>query len=230
MADYEREKELAARHSLDFVKDGMLLGLGTGSTAAYAVQMIGQRVREGLSVKGVPTSAQTRELAIKEGIPLAEFDGQARIDLTIDGADEVDPRLRLVKGGGGALLREKIVAAASDKVVIIGDSRKPVEVLGAFPLPVEVIPFGWKAVAQRIEALGGRHRLRVNAGGSPVQTDEGNYLLDCSFGEIPEPETLADRLDGIPGLVEHGLFVGLASLVIIGRGEQTVVLEPPPSR
>ncbi len=224
LPDLEREKELAAARSLDRLRDGMVVGLGTGSTAAYFIQMVARRVQEGLRIKAVPTSLRTQTLARKLGIPLTDFGEVRRLDLTVDGADEVNPQLDVIKGGGGALLREKIVASVTDCFVIIGDSRKFVPVLGRFPLPVEVIPFGWQLAAERIGRLGAEVRLRTNSTGQPFLTVENNFILDCRFGSIPDPAGLARELRNIIGVVEHGLFVGMAAEVIIGRGETTEVV------
>jgi ribose 5-phosphate isomerase A len=212
------EKEAAARASLRFVRDGNIVGLGTGSTAAYAVRFLGERVRAGLKISGIPTSVRTKELAASLGIPLTTLDEFQQIDVTIDGADEFDPQLNLIKGGGGALLREKIIASASRQLVIIADSSKQVAVLGKFPLPVEVIPFGQPLVAKRIAALGATVKLRQDANGNPFATDEGHHILDCSFGQIPDPPALARTLSDMPGIVEHGLFIDLATVVLMAKG------------
>ncbi len=214
----ETEKEAAGRAGVTFVKGGDVVGLGTGSTAAYAVRFLAERVKAGLKIRGIPTSSGTRDLAANLGIPLTNFDEVQQIDVTIDGADEFDPKLQLIKGGGGALLREKIVASASKKVVIMTDASKQVHVLGKFPLPVEVIPFAQALVAKRIAALGASVKVRRGADGNPYVTDERHHILDCSFGEIPDPAALARVLDGISGIVEHGLFIDLASVVLIARG------------
>ncbi len=214
------EKEAAARASLKFVHDGNVVGLGTGSTAAYAVRFLAEQVRSGLKIRGIPTSSSTRELAQSLGIPLTTFDEVQQIDVTIDGADEFDPQLHLIKGGGGALLREKIVASASRQVIIVTDASKQVPVLGKFPLPVEVIQFARPLVAKRIAALGAAVKLRQDAKGSPYVTDEGNHILDCSFGSISDPPALARVLDAMPGVVDHGLFINLASVVLLARGEK----------
>jgi len=216
----DQEKQAAARASLKFVHDGNVVGLGTGSTAAYAVRFLAERVRSGLKIRGIPTSSSTRELAASLGIPLTTFDEVHQIDVTIDGADEFDPQLQLIKGGGGALLREKIVASASRRLVIVTDASKQVEVLGKFPLPVEVVLFAQALVAKRITALGAKPKLRQNANGDPFVTDEGHHILDCSFGAIADPPALARTLDAMPGVVDHGLFINLASVVLLARGSE----------
>jgi ribose 5-phosphate isomerase A len=218
------EKAAAARASLRFVRDGMTLGLGTGSTTAHAVRFLGEQVRAGLKVRGIPTSVHTQELAASLGIPLTRLDECQQIDVDIDGADEFDPQLRLIKGGGGALLREKIIASASRQVVIIADSSKQVAVLGKFPLPVEVIPFAQPLVAKRITALGATVKLRQDTKGNPFITDEGHHILDCSFGQIPDPPALARKLSDMPGVVEHGLFIDLATVVLCAKGENVAEL------
>jgi len=219
----DQEKEAAARASLPFVHDGDVVGLGTGSTAAYAVQFLGERVRSGLTIRGIPTSVHTQELAARVGISLTTLNEFPQIDVTIDGADEIDPHLNLIKGGGGALLREKIVASASRQLVIIADSSKQVSVLGKFPLSVEIIPFAESLLARRITALGASVKLR-EVSGKPFVTDEGHRILDCSFGRIPDPPALARQLSDMPGVVEHGLFIGMASVVLIAKGEKIVEL------
>jgi len=213
------EKAAAARASLRFVRDGMTLGLGTGSTAAHVVRFLGEQVKAGLKIRGIPTSVHTQELAASLGIPLTTLDECQQIDVDIDGADEFDPQLHLIKGGGGALLREKIIASASRQVVIIADSSKQVAVLGKFPLPVEVIPFAQPLVAKRITASGATVKLRKDAKGNPFVTDEGHHILDCSFGQIPDPPALARKLSDMPGVVEHGLFIDLATVVLCAKGE-----------
>jgi len=214
---HETEKEAAARASLRYVRDGDIVGLGTGSTAAFMVRLLAERVREGLKIRGIPTAIHTRDLALSLGIPLTTLDEFQEIDVAIDGADEIDPRLRLIKGGGGALLREKIVESAARKLVIIADSSKPVAVLGKFPVPVEVISFAQALVAKRIAALGATVRMRTDGvSENPYITDEGHQILDCCFGQIPSPAELALKLKAIPGVVEHGLFVGMASVALIG--------------
>src|SRR5580704_10303079 len=180
----ELEKEAAARASLKFVREGDIVGLGTGSTAAYAVRFLGERVQAGLKILGIPTSIHTRDLAASLGIPLTTLDEFQQIDVTIDGADELDADLRLIKGGGGALLREKIVASATKQLVIVADASKRVPVLGKFPLPVEVIKFAQALITKRIEALGAKVELRRDDTGKPFLTDENNYILDCHFEKI----------------------------------------------
>jgi ribose 5-phosphate isomerase A len=225
MPDLEREKADAAARAVEFVQAGMRVGLGTGSTAAYAVKLLGAKVRAGLAVTGVPTSERTRALAESERIPLTDFTQGVAIDLTIDGADEADRKLRLIKGGGGALLREKVVASVSRRVVIISDSTKVVDRLGRFPLPVEVVRFAWPVVAARLADLGAKPKLRVAPGDAPFVTDEGHYILDAGFGAIDDPERLASAIDGIPGVVGHGLFIGLAHTLVVGRGGGVDVIE-----
>ena len=223
MADVGKRR--AAERSLDYVEDGMVLGLGTGSTAAYLVRLLGERVRDGLRIQGVPTSRATEALAAGLGIPLVGFDRVTRLDLTIDGADEIDPNLDLIKGGGGALLREKIVASVSDRYVIIADQTKLVDRLGTFALPVEVTPFALAVVTARLEAEGAKPVLRRGPDGDPMMTDEGHHLLDCAYGAIDDAPALARALTGIVGVVEHGLFVGMADVAVIGRDDGVEVIE-----
>lgn len=214
-------KRAAGERAAALVPDGARVGLGTGSTAATFVRALGRRVRAGLTVRGVPTSEATRDLAEREGIPLTTLDETPDLDLTIDGTDEIDADLRLIKGGGGALLREKIVAAASRRMIVIADVSKQVAVLGRFPLPIEVVPFGLEATRRRVAAAvrsagcEGALRLRSAANGEPFLTDGGHYILDADLGRIRDPATLAEALASVPGVVEHGLFLGLAHGAII---------------
>ena len=220
----DQEKEAAARASLNYVKDGQVVGLGTGSTASHFIKLLGEEVKKGLRVRGIPTSDRSRELAASLGIPLTTFDECQEIAVTVDGADEVDPQLRLIKGGGGALLREKIVASATKQMVVVADASKRVQHLGKFPLPVEVIKFSQALVAKRIAALGAEVKLRKDASGALFLTDENNHILDCRFGEIRDPEALARELSDMPGVVEHGLFIRMASVVVIARGSEITEL------
>lgn len=218
----DQEKEAAARASLEFVKDGQVVGLGTGSTAAYFIKLLGEKVRSGLRITGIPTSVRSRDMALNLGIPLTTLDECQEIAVTVDGADEVDPQLRLIKGGGGALLREKIVASATKQMIVVADATKQVERLGKFPLPVEVIKFAQALVAKRIAAMGADVRLRAEADGKPYLTDENNHILDCHFGEISDPDQLARELSEMPGVVEHGLFIGMASIVLFAKGSEII--------
>lgn len=223
----DRAKRAAALRALDWVEPGMVLGLGTGSTAAFMVDELGARVAAGLEVTAVPTSGRTEGQAARLGIPLSSLEAAGRLDLTIDGADEFDPELRLIKGGGGALLQEKIVAAASARMVVISDASKEVATLGAFPLPVEVVRFGWGATEAAIAGLlagwdvDRRTIRRRTAGEVPFVTDEGHFILDLSLDRIGDPEELNAALNVIPGVVETGLFTGLASAVVIGAPDGT---------
>jgi ribose 5-phosphate isomerase A len=220
----DQEKEAAARASLKFIKDGQVVGLGTGSTAAYFIQALGEQVKNGLRIRGIPSSVRSGEQAASLGIPLTTLDECPEIDVTVDGADEVDSQLRLIKGGGGALLREKIVASATKQFVVVADATKRVAVLGRFPLPVEVIKFAQAVVVRKIEALGAEVGLRRAADGNPYLTDENNLILDCRFGQIPDADGLAQRLSDMPGVVEHGLFIGMASVVLVANGNEVVEL------
>ena len=220
----DQEKQAAAYASLRFVRDGDIVGLGSGSTATFAIQFLGERVRAGLRIRGIPTSANTKTLAESVGISLTTLDEFQQIDVTIDGADEIDPQLQLIKGGGGALLREKVIASASRKVVIVADSSKQVPMLGTFPLPVEVIAFAQALVARKIAALGATVKIRKLRDGNLYVTDEGHHILDCDFGEIPDPPQLARALQNIPGVAGHGLFVDMATVVLIAKGDQLLEL------
>ena len=231
MSSVDTYKLDAARRALGVVEPRMRLGLGTGSTASLFVELLGAEVQKGLSVICVPTSEETRIKAARFGIPLTTLDETPLLDLTIDGADELDGELRLIKGGGGALLREKIVATASDRMIVIADSSKRVEKLGAFPLPVEVVRFGVTATRNMIEMLAadagchGEIRLRLGADGQPFVTDGGNYIFDCAFGRLDDPESLDEALKFIPGVVENGLFLGIADAAIIGGPDGVAVIE-----
>ncbi len=217
----------AAQAALEFVKDGMVVGLGTGSTSAHFVRLLGERVRQGLRVKGVPTSEATRNLAEQVGVPLLEISQVTALDVDVDGADEVDPQFQLIKGGGGALLREKIVAAASAEMVVIADEGKWVETLGKFPLPVEVTRYGFALTLERVRAAlretgcaGDEVVLRVSGkANEPVITDGGNYILDAHAKRISDAQKLGDALKRIAGVVEHGLFIGLSRTVILGKAK-----------
>ena len=230
--DQDAGKRAAAARALDFVTPGMRLGLGTGSTAAAFVTLLGARVAEGLKVIGVPTSERTGALATSLGIPLATLDEEPELDLTIDGADEYDSAMRLIKGGGGALLREKITATASKRMIVIADASKEVAVLGHFPLPVEVNRFGLavtrRAVQREAALCGCEGAIAVRrADGADYLTDGGHLILDCHFGAIREPEALAERLNAIPGVVEHGLFIGIACAIIRGAPDGVTILGHP---
>jgi ribose 5-phosphate isomerase A len=231
--DVESLKRAAAAGALDYVRPGMRLGLGSGSTARHFVDLLGERVRAGLSVIGVPTSEETRRQAESLGISLTTLDEMPELDLTIDGADEIAPDLSLIKGGGGALLREKIVATASAAVVVIADQSKWVAVLGRFPLPVEVVPFGLAATRRAIEAAAsaagapGPALLRRTMGGHAFVTDGGHWILDAALERIPDPASLAQRLAAIPGVVEHGLFIGLAQTAIIAGPDGVRTVDRP---
>ncbi|TAJ35067.1 MAG: ribose-5-phosphate isomerase RpiA [Nitrospirae bacterium] len=215
-ANLEDLKRMAAEAAIMYVRDGQVVGLGTGSTARYVVLALGERVKAGLAIKGVATSRETAELARRSGIPLLETEDAWAIDVDIDGADQVDPQINLVKGGGGALLKEKIVAAAARQVIIVVDHTKRVPCLGnPFPLPVEVIPFGWGSTARQLDDLGLKPVLRER-NGQIFRTEAGHYILDLHIGRIENPAELEIRLNVIPGVVETGLFVGRTDLLIVG--------------
>jgi len=212
-----QEKQAAAREAVRLVEPGTIVGLGSGSTATYAIRFLAERVGQGLNITAIPTSLKTKQLAEQLGIPLTTLEEHPAIDIDIDGADEIDPHLNLIKGGGGALLREKIIASVSKRFVVVAESVKQVPYLGKFPLPVEVIAFAQPIVKTRIESLGAKVSLRRYAYGNPYVTDEGHHILDCTFGRIEDPPALARKLDGIPGVVEHGLFIGMAELALVGK-------------
>ena len=229
LSPIDKAKFVAAKRAADYVEDGMRVGLGTGSTAAWLVRCIGEMVRnDGLRIKGVPTSTRTAQLAREVGIEVMSLDEAKWLDLTIDGADEFDGDLNLIKGGGGALLREKIVAAASERFLVIADASKKVETLGAFPLPIEVIPFGWQTTQALVEetlismdVLGRSSSLRMN-GARPFITDEGNHILDLHLHRIGNARQLSLVLNQMPGVVENGLFIDICDAVVIGYGDGRV--------
>lgn len=229
----EDEKQNAAAAAMDYVEEGMTIGLGTGSTAKYFVEMLADEIADGLIVRCIETSVQTRDLALSLGIPLIPFEQVDRIQLTVDGADEVGPGGVLIKGGGAALLREKIIASASDHMVVIADSSKEVVEIGAFPLPVEVTPFGYTITAKKVhDALvaAGVERPRIELRKAPhsvdlLLTDGGNHILDCHCGRIPNPARAAAYLSAVPGVVEHGLFIDIARTVIIGEPDGARIIE-----
>lgn len=218
MANLDAFKKQAAEYAVDLIQPGMVIGLGTGRTATHALNAIAAKLKEGKlhNIVGVPTSNQIAANARALNIPLTTLEEHPSVDITIDGADEINPQLDVIKGGGGALLREKIVAQASKREIIVADDSKFVPALGtAWAVPVEVIPFGWTAAAQFITTIGGSPTLRQGGDGAPFRTDEGNYILDSQFGVIGDPPALAARLVSHPAIVEHGLFIGLVSDVVI---------------
>jgi len=220
-------KQRAGFKAAEFVEDGMSVGLGTGSTAYWLVERLGERVRdEGLRVRCVPTSRRTEEQARARGIPLVSLGEASELDLAIDGADEIGPGLALIKGGGGALLREKLVASAARRFVVIADASKRVPVLGLFPLPVEVVPFAWELTARRVAAVTKvEPALRLGEGGEPYVTDNGNYVLDCRCGEIPDPARAERELKALTGVVESGLFVGMADLAVVSTDDGVEIID-----
>ncbi|HWK97456.1 MAG TPA: ribose-5-phosphate isomerase RpiA [Pseudolabrys sp.] len=234
--DADAQKRAAAARAVEYVQPGMRLGLGTGSTAKHFVDLLGERVRAGLQVVGVPTSEATHAQAKACGISLTTLDETPELDLTIDGADEVAPDFSLIKGGGGALLREKIVAAASKRMIVIVDGGKWVNKLGAFALPIEVLPFGYGATLRAVEKAisgvqkSGPMKLRQGREGHPFVTDGGHWIVDAALGRIDDPRALAHALSAVPGVMEHGLFIDLASIVIIGGPDGAKTVERPASR
>jgi ribose 5-phosphate isomerase A len=218
----DEAKRMAARRALEFVEDGMLLGLGSGTTSRMFIEELGERVKQGLRVRGIATSTASRQLAESLSIPMITFDDSPVLDLAVDGADEVGPGLALIKGGGGALLREKIVASAARKFIVIADSSKLVDHLGRFPLPVEVIQMALPVVARKLETFGLNPKLRHRPDGAEFITDEGNFIVDCSCGEILDPAKIAAEIRGIPGVVEHGLFLRMASFALIASDQGVI--------
>ncbi|HXU35848.1 MAG TPA: ribose-5-phosphate isomerase RpiA [Blastocatellia bacterium] len=223
----DEAKRRAAEHAIGMVNDGQVIGLGTGSTAKFAIEGLGRRIREGLSIRGVPTSIGTEKLAREAGISLVELNEVPVVDITIDGADEVDPDFNMIKGGGGALTREKLVALASKKRVILVDESKLVSKLGeSRSLPVEVLPFAWAVSARKLSQLGCTAGLREVAG-LPFVTDNGNYILDCDFGALADPATLESRIKLLSGVIESGLFIGIADTLVIGFDDHIEVKKRP---
>lgn len=208
-------KRIAAERAVDYIDDNMVVGLGTGSTAYWAIQKLGLRVRSGLNISAIATSERSEELAKELGIKLVSFSDIDYIDITIDGADEVDKDFNLIKGGGGALLREKIVAATSKQFIVVVDESKMVNHLGEFPLPVEIVKFGYEATIKKLKSLGCEPLLRLTDD-KVYLTDNGNYIIDCHFGKIEDPKNLRKKISLIPGIVDNGLFVDMASRVIVG--------------
>ena len=230
--DIEAQKRAAAARAVEFVQPGMRLGLGTGSTARHFVELLAERVRAGLDVVAVPTSEATQRDAERLGVPLTSLDEIPELDLTVDGADEIAPDLTLIKGGGGALLREKIVATASARMIVIADESKWVSALGRFPLPIEVIPFGLAATRRAVEAAAvaagcaGPALLRRGKDGHAFVTDSGHWVLDAALERISDPKKLAERLSAIAGVVEHGLFIGVAQIALLGGADGVRIVEP----
>jgi ribose 5-phosphate isomerase A len=228
-AHLDQEKQHAARAAVQWVRDGMLVGLGTGSTAAHFITQLGEKVRAGeLRIQGTATSLASENLARQVGIPLVEPRRGLRFDLTVDGADELDSQLNLIKGGGGALLREKIIATASDYMLVVADSSKAVAQLGKFPLPLEVVPFALPWVLDAVANLGGNPAVRMDSQDSSKQvlSDQKNLLVDCHFGQLHDVEKLASQLITIPGIVEHGLFLGIAKAALVVREDRVEVMRP----
>lgn len=224
----EREelKKLAGEEVVKYIKDEMVVGLGTGSTVEYTLRKLGEKIKGGLKIQGIPTSIHTKRIANEEKIPLTTLDENPEIDITIDGADEVDSYLNLIKGGGGALTREKIIAFNSKKVIIVIDDSKVVKALGIdFPLPVEVVKFGWTSTKKTLEGFDCEVKLREIMDNEPFITDNGNYILDCEFEKIENPEKLEMDINLIPGVVENGLFIGLVNEVIVGSKGGVMTLD-----
>ena len=228
MGQIEETKKRAAECALELIRDGNIVGLGTGSTAKYAIEGLARLVKEGLSVKGVPTSIATERMAREFGIPLLDLNEAGPIDITLDGADEIDPDFNMIKGGGGALTREKLVALASTKTVILVDESKIVSKLGQSRLlPIEVLPFSWSLSVRLLTDLGCTADLRRNTAGLPFVTDNGNHILDCAFGPIDYPGQLEKQIKLLPGVIESGLFIGIADSVVIGFEDRVETRERP---
>jgi ribose 5-phosphate isomerase A len=231
--DVEAQKRAAAAKALEFVRPGMRLGLGTGSTAKHFIELLSEKVRGGLDILAVPTSEATRAQAMASGIPVTSLDTTPELDLTVDGADEIAPDLTLIKGGGGALLREKIVASASTLMVVIADESKWVSLLGRFPLPIEIAPFGAGSTRRLIETVAavvgspGQAPLRKRPDGQAFVTDGGHWIVDAHLQRIPDPRRLAAQLSAIPGVMEHGLFIDVAQTAILGGPDGVRVIERP---
>ncbi|WP_125721816.1 ribose-5-phosphate isomerase RpiA [Flavobacterium ustbae] len=223
-SDFDKEKQLAAKEAVKLIRDNMIVGLGTGSTAYYAIIEIGERIKEGLKIKAVATSKETERLAVSLNIELIDIKNIDVIDITIDGADEFNSDLIMIKGGGGALFREKIVLSLTRKKIIISDSSKKVEILGKFKVPIEAVPFASSYVMKQITIAGGSSKLRMKEG-REFLTDQGNYIIDADFGPINDPETLAMTLNNIEGVLAHGLFIGLVDQIIMGHGDTTKIFE-----
>ena len=218
-------KQLAAEKAVSFLENGMTIGLGTGSTAWWAIEKIGEKVKkDGWKIRAIATSVRSEEQARSLGIPIYGFAELGTIDVTIDGADEADAHLHLIKGGGGALLREKIVATNSKQMIVVADASKEVKTLGKFPLPMEVVLFGWERTFEKLKVLGCRPERRMN-GREPYLTDNGNYIVDCAFGEIADPPALHERINAITGVVDNGLFINIASKLVLGleNGETRII-------
>lgn len=223
MSDQNNAKKLAGEASVNFIENGMTIGLGSGSTVYWMIRKLGEYVADGLDVQGIPSSRETEAWANEFGVPLTDFSKVTELDLAIDGADEVDQNWQLIKGGGGALVREKVIASAARKFVVIVDESKMVSRLGEFKLPVEVLPFGWEVTAERIADLGGKPSIRQKDGEVFV-SDNGNYIVDCDFGMIHDPKTLYQQLKQLTGVVETGLFVDMVHDVIVGQAEGADIL------
>ncbi|AGB04384.1 ribose 5-phosphate isomerase [Aciduliprofundum sp. MAR08-339] len=222
----EEMKKRAGEYAAKYIKDGQVVGLGTGSTVKYTILELGRMVKEGIDIIGIPTSKATGQLAESVGIKLGSIDEYPEIDITVDGADEVDPNLNLIKGGGGALLREKIVAHASKYEVIVVDESKVKKVLGEFPLPIEIVRFGYRRTMNVLSSLGCGPSLRMQDK-TPFITDNGNYIVDCKFNRIENPKILEEKIDKIPGVVEIGLFIDMANEVVVGKKEEVEIMRRP---